>query len=649
MPTDGPPIVMNTGSLELGPPGGKRGSQASGRRPLHPLVHPPPFYALVIAAGTLALGASFHELARRPVGSAWLILLALTAVTGWSTLRMRDVPVSFSLSDTFTIAAALLFGPAVGTVTVVVDALIMSLRVASAIRRFVWAHVLFNVTAAPLAMFVAARVFFDLAQTGPLATDPGRIRDVILPLAVFAAIYFLLNTGFVAVAVAHERRADVAAVWHQHLSALWLTYFSGASIAGVLVLMAVARVLDVRTLMLILPLLVYLHVTYRGALDRAHEQIEQLSRIASYHAALRSTGDGVIVSDADGRVTLVNPAAEALTGWSEPDARGRPAAVVYQVREAATDAEVDSPADAGGRLREYVLIARNGSERPIEAMHTAVTDHRGMVIGTIRTFRDISPRKHIEAEREALLDRERRARNAADAANRLKDEFLTTLSHELRTPTTGILGWVRLLRTGRLSSEETGHALQALDRSARSQATVLEDLLDTSRIVRGALRLEVRPLDVRHVVRTAIETMEPAIRSKALRLEVEFPDEMPLVDGDPDRLRQVFWNLIANAVKFTDANGSIRVAARLEADRIDVDVEDTGRGIDPQTLPFIFDRFRQADGSSTRAHGGLGLGLAIARHIVEAHGGTITADSRGLGSGARFTVRLPRPGDRPLP
>jgi PAS domain S-box-containing protein len=611
------------------------------------VVQPPPFYALVIAAGTLALGVSVYDLARQPVGSAWLILLGLTAITGWSTLRMRDVPVSFSVSDTFTIAAALLFGPAVGTVTVVVDALIMSLRVAGAIRRFVWPHVLFNLTAAPLAMYVAARVFFDLAQTGPLATDPGRIRDVILPLAIFAAVYFLLNTGFVAIAVAHERHADVAAVWHQHLSALWLTYFSGASIAGVLVLMAVARVLDVRTLMLILPLLVILHVTYRGALERAHQEIEHLSRISSYQAALRSTGDGVIVSDGSGRVTLLNPAAEALTGWTEQDAGGRPAAAVYQLREPAPDSEAGAAADDADNLREYVLIARNGSERPIEAMHTAVRDHRTMIVGTIRTFRDISHRKHIEAEREALLDSERRARTAADAANRLKDEFLTNLSHELRTPTTGILGWVRLLRTGRLTTEETGHALEALERSARSQATVLEDLLDTSRIVRGALRLEVQPLDLQDVVGTAIATMEPAIRSKALRLEIEFPREIPLLNADPDRLRQVFWNLLSNAVKFTDANGSIRVAARLEPDRIEVDVEDTGRGIDPQSLPFIFDRFRQADGSSTRAHGGLGLGLAIARHIVEAHGGTIAADSRGHGQGARFTVRLPRPADRP--
>jgi PAS domain S-box-containing protein len=613
---------------------------------LHNAIKRLPFHVLVTAAGIIALVVSLRELRSLSTGSSWLILLGLTAITGWSTLRMREVPISFSVSDTFTIAAALLFGPAVGTLTVVVDALIMSLRVASAIRRFVWTHALFNITAAPLAMFVSAHVFFDLAQTGPLASDPGRIRDVIVPLAIFALVYFLLNTGFVAIAVAHERRAEVGVVWREHLSALWLTYFSGASIAGVLVLLAVARVLDVRTLMLIFPLLVILHVTYRRVLDRAHEQIENLLRIASYEAALRSTGDGVIVSDAAERITLLNPAAELLTGWAEQETVGRPASAVYQLRQPLTGSAVRSeePEEPGEpRVHEYVLIARNGTELPIEAMHTAVKDRRGAPAGTIRTFRDISQRKRIEAEREALLDSERAARNIADTANRLKDEFLTNLSHELRTPTTGILGWVRLLKTGRLSEVETRHALDALERSSRSQATVLEDLLDTSRIVRGTLRLDVVPVDVRDVVRLAVETVEPAIESKALRLGVDLPQDVPVLNADPDRLRQVFWNLLSNAVKFTDRNGSIHVSVSVETDGVEVGVEDSGRGIEPDSLPFIFERFRQGDGSSTRAHGGLGLGLAITRHIVEAHGGTVTAASRGHGHGSRFTVRLPRP------
>jgi signal transduction histidine kinase len=321
--------------------------------------------------------------------------------------------------------------------------------------------------------------------------------------------------------------------------------------------------------------------------------------------------------------------------------------VVYVLRQPLTGAAVRSEAEEEGRVHDYILIARNETELPIEAMHTAVTDRRGQAAGSIRTFRDISDRKRIEAEREALLDSERAARQAADAANRLKDEFLTNLSHELRTPTTGILGWVRLLKTGRLSAAETQHALEALERSSRGQATVLEDLLDTSRIVRGTLRLDLRLVDVRDVVRLAVETLEPAIESKALRLGVHLPDDVPVVKADPDRLRQVLWNLLSNAVKFSEPHGSIHVFVGVEADRIELGVEDTGRGIDPDSLPFIFERFRQADSSSTRAHGGLGLGLAITRHIVEAHGGTVVAASRGHGHGSRFTVRLPRPSRLP--
>jgi PAS domain S-box-containing protein len=600
-----------------------------------------PFYVLVVTAGAGALVASIRALIVNPVGASWFVLAGLTVVTGWSTLRMRDAPVSFSISDTFTIASALLFGPAAGTVTVAIDALVMSLRVARAIRKVVWTHLVFNATATALAMFVSAQVFFALAGTGPLATDPGRIRDLVVPLLIFASVNFLLNGGLIATAIAHERGAPVVTVWREDFSALWVTYFSGASIAGILVLMTVARVVDVKTVTLILPLLLVLHVTYKGVIDRAHEQIEQLTRIASYEAALLSTGDGVIVTDGRGCVTLINPAAEQLIGCTERDAIGKPADTICRVRALATKEDDAFVPDEGSKVREYVLVRADGSECPIDAMHTRVRDPRGNVTGTIRTFRDISQRKANDREREALLDRERAARATADAANRLKDEFLATLSHELRTPTTGILGWVRLLKTGRLDDVQVQQALGALDRGARAQAAVLEDLLDMSRIVRGTLRLEPRATDVRQVLKSAVETVEPAVRSKGLQLQVDVPASVPLVSADPDRLRQVFWNLLTNAVKFTDRGGSIRASLVPERDYLKVDVVDTGRGIDAESLPYIFDRFRQADSSSTRSHGGLGLGLAIARHLVESHGGTLTATSEGHGRGARFTVRLP--------
>jgi PAS domain S-box-containing protein len=601
------------------------------------------FYGSVVTAGAAVLLISIRDLMRQPVESSWFVLVGLTLVTGWSTLRMRDVPVSFSISDTFTIAAALLFGPAAGTVIVVIDAMVMSLRVARGNRRGMWwTRVAFNATATALAMWVAAHVFFAIARTGPLASQPGRIRDLVAPLAIFAAVYFAMNSGLVAIAVAHERRTPVAPVWREHFSALWLAYFSGASIAGVLVLMTVARVVDVKTLMLILPLLFILHVSYRAAIDRVHEQIDQLTTIASYQAALRSTGDAVIVADADGRVSLINSAAERLTGWTERGALGQLATNVFRVLDPVTRQPDDGMprADLSG-VSEYILVRPNGTECPIDEMQARVQDHRGQIIGTIRTFRDISERKAIEAEREALLERERAARASADAANRLKDEFLATISHELRTPATGILGWVRLLKTGRLDEAHVKQALGAVERSARAQALLLEDLLDMSRIVGGTLSVDLRPTDVRQALNRAIETVDPAIRSKAIVLHVEIPADVPLVRADSNRLRQVFWNLLTNAVKFTDRGGSIGVSLVREPDHLRVDVIDSGRGIDAESLPFIFDRFRQADGSSTRPYGGLGLGLAIVRNLIESHGGTVTATSEGNDRGARFTVRLP--------
>jgi len=600
------------------------------------------FLWTVGAAGAVVLLVSVGELIRHPVGSPWFVLVALTLVTGWSTLRMRTVQVSFSISDTFTIAAALLFGPAAGTVVVVLDALVISLRIVHFNKSRMWTRVVFNATATALAMWLAAHLFFTITQTGPLANQTGRIREVIGALAIFGAVYFLLNTGFIAVMVAQERRAGIAAVWRDHFSALWLSYFSGASIAGVLVLMNAARLVDVTTITFILPLLLILHVSYRAALDRMQEQVEHFARLASYEAALRSTADAVLVTDRDGSVTLLNPAAERLTGWVEREACGRRVTEVFRALDPTTRTPEDGSTPTDERtVREYILVQRDGTEWPIEQMQARVRNRAGEVIGTIQTFRDVSLRKVSEAEREALLESERRARATADEANRLKDEFLTTLSHELRTPATGILGWVRLLKTGRMDDTQNQKALDALERSARAQAVLLEDLLDMSRIVRGALQLDLRPTDLRDVLRGAAETVQPAILSKNLDFRVDIPSEVPFVHADADRLRQVLWNLLSNAVKFTETGGSIRVAVVPEPGHVRIEVIDNGRGIDPETLPFIFDRFRQADGSTTRSHGGLGIGLAIVRHLTESHGGTVTAVSDGRGRGARFTVRLP--------
>jgi PAS domain S-box-containing protein len=599
------------------------------------------FLAAVILAGSFALALSLMELSARPLALEWLMLVVLTGVSGWATLRLRAVPASFSISDTFTIAAALLFGPAAGAVTVAVDALMMSLRLAAGGRQPAAVRVLFNVTVPALTMWIAAQVFFSSAGVGPLANAPGTIRGVLVPLGLFALLYFVLNTGLVATAVALERRANVVSIWRDHFAPLWLTYFGGASLAAVFVLMTVAQVIDLSALMLVLPLVVVLHLAYRAALDRANERLEHLARIASYATALRATADGVLIVGRDHRVTFMNAAGEWLTGWTETHAIGHHVSELLRTLDGASGRRRDPLTADEGSLHDYVLLDRAGRQRPIEVMQAPIRDEAGEISGAILTFRDVSERLAANAERDALLQREQRARLAADAASSLKDEFLTTLSHELRTPATSILGWVRVLRTGRMAGISTESALEALERGARAQAALIEDLLDVSRIVSGTMRFAFQAAAVPDLLAAAVADLRPSAEVKGVRLSTHVADGIPSVQADPARLQQVFWNLLSNAIKFTDRGGAVDVRVGVDAHAVVVEFGDTGRGIEPAALPFIFDRFRQADGSSTRSHGGLGLGLSIVRHIVEAHGGTVSAVSQGAGQGACFTVNLP--------
>ena len=588
-----------------------------------------------VAVGALVLIHSVSVVVGSPVDSTFFVLAGLTLATGWATLRMREVPVSFSISDTFTMAAALLYGPAAGAVMVTLDAMVMSLRLKRSSKLSV--RVLFNATSTALAMWLAAHAFFAASGTGPLASQPGTIREVIGPLLFFAAAYFLLNTGLVATAVAFERHESIAYVWRHYFSALWLTYFGGAAIAGVLVLMTVAQVVTVSTLSLILPLLFILHVTYRAALDRVQEQVDHLTQIASYAAALRSTTDAVLVSDRDGRLTLMNRAAEDLTGWTEHAGLGLP---ISEVFHPASEDDLD-PTLGEDALRETILVSRDGHDIQVELRASTIRDDRDEPIGTIRTFRDISTRKAIDAERDALLRREQAARASADAANRLKDEFVATMSHELRTPSAAILGWLRLLKTGRMSEDQSRRALESIERNAKAQASLLDDLLDMSCIVDGTLTLDMQPTDLLAVLDAAVDAVRPGIDLKAIEFSAETPERPLVVHADPARLRQVFWHLLSNAVKFTEARGRVHVAVAMQLPFVRVEVADNGRGIDPEALAVIFERFRQADGSTTRPYRGVGVGLAIVRHLVESHGGTVTAESEGPGRGARFVTRLP--------
>jgi len=254
---------------------------------------------------------------------------------------------------------------------------------------------------------------------------------------------------------------------------------------------------------------------------------------------------------------------------------------------------------------------------------------------------DITARKRAEQDRETFLLREQEARREAETANRLKDEFLATVSHELRTPLNAILGWIRMLNSGKLDSETAARAIEVIERNARAQAQLIEDLLDISRIITGKLRLDIRPVDLAAVVAAAADAVRPAADAKDIQLDLSEDTLIGTVSGDPDRLQQVIWNLLSNAVKFTPNGGRVEVRAERAGAMAQVSVTDTGEGISPGFLPYVFDRFLQADGTLTRRHGGLGLGLAIVRHLIEMHGGTVHATSDGEGRGATFALKLP--------
>ncbi|HXU07379.1 MAG TPA: ATP-binding protein, partial [Blastocatellia bacterium] len=254
---------------------------------------------------------------------------------------------------------------------------------------------------------------------------------------------------------------------------------------------------------------------------------------------------------------------------------------------------------------------------------------------------DITGRKQAEAERERLLDQEQKAREQAEAANRAKDEFLATVSHELRAPLNAMLGWAQILRSTKVDESTLAHAIEIIERSARTQSKLIEDLLDTARIVSGKLRLDIQPVDLTSLIENAVEVLRPAAEAKKINIELSLKAGREVITGDPDRLQQIVWNLLSNAIKFTPNRGEVTVHLERVDPHVRVTVSDTGKGISPEYLPFIFDRFHQVDGSSTRRHTGLGLGLSLVRHLVELHGGSVYAKSPGEGQGASFIINLP--------
>jgi PAS domain S-box-containing protein len=386
--------------------------------------------------------------------------------------------------------------------------------------------------------------------------------------------------------------------------------------------------------------------------DRIRAQETERKQREWLRITLASIGDAVIATDVDGRVTLVNAVAEKLTG-AGPEAVGRPLAQVFRAVDASRQPIPDPVAAAlshGGPASlgpGVTLLALSGTEYPVEGSAAPIRAEGGQPQGVALVFGDRTEARRGEAERAALLAREQEARAEAERASRAKDEFIATVSHELRTPLNAVLGWARLLRGGRLDDASRVRAMEAIERSATTQAQIVDDLLDVARIVRGRLKLDVREMDLAQAVEGAADTVRPAANAKDITVDLHLEPGAGAVRGDPARLQQVTWNLLANAIKFTPPGGRVEVRLLRLPDRVRLQVEDDGPGIDAGFLPHVFERFRQGDSSPTRAHGGLGIGLAIVRHLVEAHGGSVAAASGGRNRGACFTVDLPIPIDAP--
>ena len=387
------------------------------------------------------------------------------------------------------------------------------------------------------------------------------------------------------------------------------------------------------------------------------ESAEREARLAAARLSVTfaSCGDALIATDEQGAVTFINPVAQALTGWREQEARGLPLDQVFRIVNEFTRETVENPVSkvlregkVVGLANHTVLIARDGTERPIDDSGAPIRDVDNEVQGVILVFRDVTSRKLSEQARERLI-RVESEREAALAANRAKDDFLALLSHELRNPLAAMLGWVQVMRSGKLGESEKERAIGGIQRSVMQQKRLVSDLLDVSRIISGRLSIERGPLDIDELVSECVEAHRSHAEAAGLELVCARAGAPVIVAGDRERLEEIVANLLSNAIKFTEPGGRVTVTMERDAQRAVIAVADTGVGMSPEQLGHIFDRFWQAETGRARRREGLGLGLTIVKHLVEEHDGTIRAESAGLGRGARFSVELPlEVGSKPL-
>ncbi len=353
-------------------------------------------------------------------------------------------------------------------------------------------------------------------------------------------------------------------------------------------------------------------------------------------AIVDSSDDAIISKDLDGIVITWNRAAQQMFGYSAEEMIGTSIRRIIPADRQFEEDEVLAQIRRGQKVDHFETIRqrKDGSLVPISLTVSPVNNEQGAVVGASKIARDVSERRRAESENDQLY-------RSLVEANRLKDEFLATLSHELRTPLNTILGYTRMLRSGLLPADKQPRALEAVERNAESLTQIVEDVLDVSRIVAGKMHLTIQSVDAADVVRRAIECVQFSASVKGIKIKTEIAPGLGRAAGDPERLQQIVWNLLTNAIKFTDRGGRVKVSVERRQRKILLVVSDNGAGIAPEFLPHLFERFRQADASMARVHGGLGLGLAIARQLAELHGGSIDAASEGVGKGATFTVTLP--------
>ena len=359
---------------------------------------------------------------------------------------------------------------------------------------------------------------------------------------------------------------------------------------------------------------------------------------------------GLFMTDAALQIRSWNAWLATATGLGRPEVIGRPLFEVFPVL--VTRGMDQHYADAlNGKVtmlsrsfHRYILPSTAGREQMPQSGRIAPLLQDGTIIGTITTIEDVSERVARERELRGQIATAERARRNAEAASRAKDEFLATLSHEIRTPLNAVLGWTRILLARQQPDPDTvRRAIEVIDRNASAQLTLITDMLDMARIVSGKVRLDTDAVDLAKVVMAAVDVVRPAADAKGVRLITDLAPHVPAVAGDHDRLVQVAWNLLSNAVKFTESGGRVTIGLAVQGKVVRLTVADTGQGIDAAFLPHVFDRFKQADPSASRRHGGLGLGLALVRELVQLHGGHVTAESGGKGEGTLFTVTLPAP------